>query len=163
MIRRATMEDTPQINIIYNQNITNDSVSNCHLTKMNESYWAEIVSNPETIFAVTERENGRLTGWGCLKPFSIRENYHGIFELSIYVHEQFQNNTVAYFIYRYLMMEAKKSNYRQIAALVFENNIRSTRMLYRGGFKKVMVLPEVAIKNGKLISLVLLSKKLEMG
>lgn len=160
MVRKATIQDAGFINEIYNQNISEESVANCHLTKTSEKYWADIVADPKAIFAVKETTDGKISGWGCLKPLSIREIYDGICELSIYVNLENQNGTVAYQLYKYLLQKAREKNYKQISALVLEENVRSSKMLYKDNFVKAVELPGVAIKNNKMVNLNLLCKKL---
>ena len=160
MVREATINDAYIINEIYNENVSESSVANCNLEKTNEAYWIHTIQDKDSIFAVHINKSGSVSGWGCLKPFSIREEYTGIHEISVYIQSEHQNGIVAAEIYTYLMKQAEVRRYRQIAALVLSDNKRSLRLLEKGGFVKAMDLPEIALKNNKMISLQLLTKTL---
>ncbi len=161
MIRKAIKEDLEQINDIYNQNVSESSVANCHLTKTTREYWDNAIDDEDTVFLVMERADGKLSGWACSKPFSIRENYSSICEVSVYVNIENQNSIVAFRLWNYLLEKIKGTKYRQVVALVLEENVRSSKLLYFVGFTKAMELPEIAIKDGKMINLNLFYKKIE--
>lgn len=160
MVREATINDAYIINEIYNENVSESSVANCNLEKTNEAYWIHTIQDKDSIFAIHINRSGAFSGWGCLKPFSIREEYIGIHEISVYVQLEHQNGMVAVEIYNYLMKRAESRRYRQLAALVLSDNKRSLRLLERGGFVKAVDLPEIALKNNRMVSLQLLTKTL---
>lgn len=158
MVREATINDAYIINKIYNENVSESSVANCHLEKTDEAYWIHTIQDKDSIFVVHVNKSGTISGWGCIKPFSIREEYNGIHEISVYIQSEHQNGIIAVELYKYLMKQAETRRYRQVAALVLSDNKRSLRLLEKGGFVKAMDLPEIAFKNNKMISLKLLTK-----
>ena len=82
-------------------------------------------------------EDCEIVAWAAIKPFSSRECYSGVAELSIYVENGHRDNGVGKALLTALVDEAVKSGFWSLQSRIFEENTRSIAVHEKCGFRKI--------------------------
>ncbi len=78
-----------------------------------------------------------VVGWAALLPYSPRECYAGVAELSIYIDADHRQSNVGETLLTALIVESEKCGFWSLQSAIFEENLASIRLHEKCGFRKV--------------------------
>jgi phosphinothricin acetyltransferase len=158
-IRRASRLDVPQLLDIYNEVVlTSTAIYDEKPRTLDEQFaWFDLKSASEYPLFVTEMGNtvvgyctyGAFRDWPCYK-YSI--------EHSLHVHSSYRGQGIGQKMLRFLIEDAKISNYHTIIGGIDSDNRASIKLHEKYGFKQIAVVCEVGYKFGRWLDLCLFQK-----
>lgn len=163
LIRKTILNDLAAINEIQNREIatSNSYLSNISKTIDETKSWYDEHQNSNRYTILSATINDRLVGWVALSPFRSIDGYDITAELSVYVHHDFQKKGIAK-----QMMQAienfaiEKKLLRNIISVITANNKASIELHKKCGYNLVATLSNIAVKNGILQDVILMTKSL---
>jgi L-amino acid N-acyltransferase YncA len=143
-IRNMKPRDWPQVLRIYLQGIATGQAT----FETTAPEWAEWdVGHLETCRMVAEK-GGTLAGWVALSPVSKRMAYAGVAELSIYVAQKIRGQGVGKALMERVVPASEEQGIWTLYASIFPENLGSTALLTRSGFRRVGIRERIAKQNG---------------
>ncbi|MDF2842717.1 MAG: sortase-like acyltransferase [Herbinix sp.] len=106
------------------------------------------------------RLEDKVIGWVALSPFSSREVYAGVAELSIYIDEAYQGRGVGTELLHHLIERSEDSGYWSLLANIIKEN-QFSRMLHKKcGFREIGYRERMGkMRNGKWHDVVLMERR----
>lgn len=152
-IRIATTEDLESINAIYNQavmlKLTADTVE---INLSEREKWFkdhDALLYPVFVYVI----NGKVIGWLSFSPYRLgRQALNQTAEISYYLENSFQKKGIGTELIKFAKEEAIQYNFKNLLAIILENNEGSIQLLKKSMFEKWGYLPKVANFEGKLYS-----------
>ncbi len=121
------------------------------VTLKDREAWFEKHESPKYPLFVAEID-GKVVGWISIEVFrEKREGFLGTVELSYYVDEKYRNNKVASALMAHILIIAKHIGYKNVIAVIFDNNLASQKLVIKNGFERWGHLPDVIEIDGKMI------------
>jgi phosphinothricin acetyltransferase len=161
-IRPARESDAAIIAEIYNHAIEDRLFATCDVkpvTAESRLPWLAFHKDPFPAFVIEDGANG-VIGWSALNQFSVRPTYPAIAELSVYVHRNYRNKFLGGRLFLHTIGAARKLGFQSLVSLTLEKNKPSIRGLMAVGFRKALVLREVAMLHGERVDVAWLQKDL---
>lgn len=146
-IRRATIEDLPAINEIYNQAVMKRFCT-AHLSPVDMEYRLAWFSDhlPERYPVYVCQEGKRLTGWFSLGPYRAdRQALAHVGEVSYYVDLKKRQKGVGSLLLRHAMHVAPDYGLSVLVAILLDKNPASIALLEKFGFALWGTMPGIAI------------------
>jgi phosphinothricin acetyltransferase len=145
-LRKATIEDLPEILAIYNEVIKTSPVT-FDLQEQTVEERTEWFSgfDEKHPFLVAEVDQ-QVVGYSYLAPFRTKPAYAHTAESSIYVHEAYRKQGVAFMLMQELIRQAKQLNYHVIIAGIANDSKPSAALHQKLGFEKIGCFKEVGFK-----------------
>lgn len=164
-VRQAVAADLPDILAIFNQSIGGKQAT-AHLTLVDiaerQAWFDEHLGNPKRpIVVVSNNQNGQIVAWGSFSDLYARPAYHISSEISIYLHEDYQNQGLGRKLSSWLIKLAPSLSIYNVIALIFAHNAPSLALFNKLGFSQWGYLPKVCDMDGFLADVVILGKSLE--
>ncbi len=78
-----------------------------------------------------------VAGWAALLPFSGRDCYSGVAEVSIYIDANYRNSGVGEALLTALLDETAKMGFWSIQSVIFQENLPSLKLHEKCGFRKI--------------------------
>lgn len=103
--------------------------------------------------------NKSILGWCALSPFSTREVYKGVAEVTIYIAEETQKKGVGTLLLQRLVKESEISGFWTLQARIFTENIASIVLHEKCGFRKVGIREKLGQRDGIWYDNVLLERR----
>ena len=159
-IRRATANDLPVINQIYNHYVL---YSTC--TYQEEPSTAEeraawfAAHDPSHPITVAERD-AEVVGWGSLSKFHARSAYGHTVENSVYVRHDCHRQGIGSALLGDLIERGKAVGHHTIMALIDREQRGSVAVHEKFGFVEVARLREVGLKFGRWLDVVYMQRML---
>lgn len=165
LVRRATPNDLPDILTIFNQSIGGKQAT-AHLTLVDvaerQAWFDEHLGNPKRpIVVVIDKSNDQIAAWGSFSDLYARPAYHISSEISIYLHQSYQNQGLGRKLVTWLLKLAPSLGICNVIALIFAHNTPSLALFNKLGFSQWGYLPKVCDMDGFLADVVILGKSLE--
>jgi L-amino acid N-acyltransferase YncA len=160
-VRDALECDLPAIVDIYNATVPTRMV-NAELeptTVEARLPWFREHSPDQHPFWVAENDCG-VIGWLDFKKFLPRCAYRGTAEISVYVHEKFRRQGVAWRLLEEAIARAPSLGINAIVGLIFGHNQPSLKLFERFGFERWGLLPRIAQLDGNKRDLVIMGRHL---
>jgi L-amino acid N-acyltransferase YncA len=104
-------------------------------------------------------ENGQLTGWVALSPFSAREVYKGVAEVSIYVDPRWQGKKIASRLMDQMIQSSELNGIWTLFSSVFPENEATLRLHKKFGFRIIGIREKIAKLDGKWRDTILLERR----
>jgi len=101
--------------------------------------------------ALVAEEDGNVTGWASLSPWSDRRAYDGTAEISIYVRSDRRGMGIGKTLMRAVVEAGRTRNLHTVIARIAGGNEASVRMHRSAGFVEIGVMREVGLKFGRRI------------
>lgn len=161
IIRRALRSDVPAMREIFNQVLRNsNSIYRETEVTLEERYnwFDEKAEHGFPIFAAIENEE--LIGYAGYGSFRAAEGYRKSVELTIYVKDGFRGSGIGTRLMETIINQAKSDGLHAMIGAIDSENTDSIIFHEKFGFKEVARLPEIALKNGQWLELVLMQKLL---
>jgi phosphinothricin acetyltransferase len=108
------------------------------------------------------RDEGRVLGWAALSPYSDRNCYRGVAEVSIYVAREARGRGVGRALLERLCTEAEGAHIWTIQASVLAGNDASVALHERCGFRIVGTRERIARKRGEWRDVVLMERRSDL-
>ncbi len=93
-------------------------------------------------------EHEHILAWAALTPFSNREVYRGVAEISIYVAPSASGRGVGFTLLSHLVNCADASGFWTLQAAIFRQNEASIRLHKKAGFRIVGIRERIAQRDG---------------
>lgn len=92
------------------------------------------------------QSNGVVVGWIALTPFSSRDVYKGVAEVSLYVAQSQRSTGVGSTLLKHIIHNSV--NFWTLQAKIFPQNKRSIHLFLNNGFREVGVREKIAMRDG---------------
>ncbi len=135
-LRKATLEDAPEIAEIYNEGIDGRAATFVTIHVSAEDIRRKIEDGKGKYpFLIAEIETKpKIVGWGSISAYSPRACYAGVGEVSIYVRKGVERRGVGQAIGEALYAEAEKLCYWKLMARIFVFNKASVCLFKKMGY-----------------------------
>lgn len=157
-VREATLADLPAIQRAYNEGIE-DRIATLDLEPKDDiaiGAWFAQHSAPYVILVAEERD--RFLGWASLNPYSAREAYRGVADLSVYVSRACRGMGVGRVLLEAIELQAVQRGFHKIVLFTFPFN-KAGQSLYRGcGFQEVGVFYNHGRVDGGFVDVMAMEK-----
>jgi L-amino acid N-acyltransferase YncA len=104
-------------------------------------------------------ENGIVAGWAALSPFSSREVYRGVAELSIYVATLFQKKKIGTQLMEKIIVSSEQNGIWTLVSSVFPENEATLRLHKKFDFRIIGKREKIARLDGKWRDTILLERR----
>lgn len=159
-IRLAEPGDVPAITAIYNQGIADRlaTLETQERTEAERRAWlaAHTGRYPVLVAAV----DGAVVGWASLNPFSPRDAYRHVADLSVYVERQWRGKGVGRALLQALEEQARAHGFHKLVLTAFPFNPAGLRLYARCGFRAVGIYREQGLLDGVWVDTQLMEKLL---
>ena len=159
LIRRAHHDDLSAITAIYNEVILNSDAiyreAAVSVTERIEWFEAKIQGGFPVLVAISDQE---IVGYGVYGNFRFGEGYNHTVEHSVHVRIDKRGQGIGKLLLAELIDIAKSEKRHVMVAAIDSKNLGSISLHESFGFVESARMPEVAQKNGQLLTLVLVQK-----
>jgi L-amino acid N-acyltransferase YncA len=107
-------------------------------------------------------ENGIVTGWAALTPFSSREVYRGVAEVSIYVASVFRGKKTGSQLMDQIIVSSELNGIWTLVSSVFPENEATLKLHEKYGFRIIGKRERIAKHDGKWRDTILLERRSSM-
>ena len=104
-------------------------------------------------------ENGKVTGWAALTPFSGRKVYSGVAEISIYVATSSRGKKIGSGLMEKIIIYSELNGIWTLFSSVFPENEATLRLHKKFGFRIIGTRERIAKLDGKWRDTVLLERR----
>lgn len=157
IVRDANEDDLPYITEIFNEAILNsNAIWSEHIVDIaNRRSWLH--ERQKVGFPVLVAQmNGKIYGYASYGPFRQFPGYAHSSELSIYIHKDSRKKGIGKVLLAALIEKARDNNVHVLIAGIESENKASIALHEKLGFKVTGCMPQVGIKFGKWLDLVLM-------
>lgn len=160
LVRVANPEDLPEILAIFNQSIGGKQAT-AHLALVDvaerQAWFDDHLQNPKRpIVVVTQTSSAQIIAWGSFSDLYARPAYHISSEISIYLHQDYQNQGLGRKLLAWMLDTAPSLGINNVIALIFGHNAPSLALFNKFGFSQWGYLPKVCDMDGFLADVVIL-------
>lgn len=151
LIRPAQASDAEALASIYNQAIE-ERIATFETEVRNPGERILWLKNRDARFPVLVAETIHgVVGWLSLNPFSTREVYRYVADISIYVSRDMRSKRVGRRLLNHGIRTAYANNFHKLVLTLFPFNTPARRLYLNEGFQSVGILHEQAQLDGKWI------------
>jgi len=104
-------------------------------------------------------EDNHPVGWAALMPVSARECYHGVAEVSLYVHQHHQRKGIGRTLLKELINTSEQNGIWSLLSVIHEENRASIHLHEQGGFRYIGYRERIAQLDGIWRTTVMLEKR----
>ncbi len=133
MIREMTCFDTEAVLEILNESIIDGNSTGRYICPTKEEWLKSLCPYCNYVFT----ENEELLGFIVLHPFSPRECYSGVGEISIYVSKKARRKGIGRLLLKKVIDESPKFGFWALTSNIFATNEASCKLHEELGFRKV--------------------------
>jgi phosphinothricin acetyltransferase len=112
---------------------------------------------PHTRFVF--EENGIVAGWTALSPFSARNVYRGVAEVSIYVADGFRGKKIGSSLMEQVVISSELNGIWTLVSSIFPENEATLRLHKKFGFRIIGKRKRIAQLDGKWRDTILLERR----
>ena len=150
-IRIATIKDLESINRIYNQAVLHKlTADTAEISLEQRKEWFKIHDPklyPVFVYVIGEK----IAGWLSFSPYRYgRKALEETAEISYYIDTAFQQKGIGTDLVNFAKKEAYKYNFKNLFAIILEQNHGSIKLMEKCAFIKWGFLPKVANFEGEL-------------
>jgi phosphinothricin acetyltransferase len=155
MIREMQQADSSRILEIYRMSIeTRNSTFETIVPS-----WADWDSRHLTHSRFVFEEDGILTGWAALSPFSSRKVYKGVAEISIYVDTRFHRKKIGSSLMEQIIISSELNGIWTLVSSVFPENEATLKLHQKFGFRVIGRREKIAMLDGRWRDTILLERR----
>ena len=147
LVRPARPDDAAAIAHIYNQGIEDRSTLETQLRTPQERLEWLTARSPRYPVTVAER-GGKVIGWASLNPFSAREAYRWVADLSVYIERPERGTGIGTILMVDLMERARRLDYHKVVLTTFPTLTGAVTLYERLGFRHVGDYREQGLLDG---------------
>lgn len=155
MVREMEQSDSDRVLEIYQKGL--DTKNSTFETVVPS--WADWDSRHLTHSRYVFEEDGQLSGWAALSPFSSREAYKGVAEVSIYVDPRMHGKKIASRLMDQMIQSSELNGIWTLFSSVFPENEATLRLHKKFGFRIIGTRERIAQLDGKWRDTVLLERR----
>lgn len=162
IVRDAGEDDLPAILDIYNNAVLNEtSIWNDDISDLAErgAWWQARVSRGFPVYVADVDD--AVAGYGTFGEFRPHQGYRFTVEHSIYVAASAQRRGIGSVLLTRLIAEARRLNMHAMVGGIAADNAASIALHVRFGFVERGRMPQVGLKFGRWLDLVLMQKLLD--
>ena len=149
LVRTATEADLPDITRIYNQGIQDKATLETELRSIEERRdWLLARSSRHPVLVAVQQD--KVLGWASLNPFSPRQGYRFVADISIYIAREKRYRGFGSSLMPELIRRAKALDYHKLALSTFPFSA-GVRLYERWGFTLVGDYHDQGILDGKWV------------
>jgi phosphinothricin acetyltransferase len=104
-------------------------------------------------------ENGIIRGWAALTPFSTREVYRGVAEVSIYVASNFRGRKIGSELMNQIIISSESNGIWTLFSSVFPENEATLKLHLKFGFRIIGKREKIAQLDGIWRDTILLERR----
>ncbi|WP_461208876.1 GNAT family N-acetyltransferase [Desulfocurvus sp. DL9XJH121] len=164
-IRDAVAADAAAIRDIYNHEVARTTVTwnETPVDEAGRAAWIAARQGAGHPVLVAEGPDGEVLGYATYEEFRAFDGYRRTVEHSVYVREDCRGRGLGSALLAELIGRARGLGLHVMVAAVSADNQGSVRLHERLGFTQVGLMPEVGVKFGRWLDLVLLQLVLDPG
>ncbi|MGB8956375.1 MAG: arsinothricin resistance N-acetyltransferase ArsN1 family A [Tumebacillaceae bacterium] len=160
-IRSAEARDLPAILEIYNQGIE-DRTATLETETKDETYIQTWFADREHRYAVLVAErDGSILGWASVNPYNKRAAYHGVGDLSIYIHRNHRGQGVGKRLLAELENWGRAHAFYKFVLFTFPFNALGQGLYKNSGYREVGVFRNQGMLDGRFVDVMAMEKLLE--
>ncbi|MDR5590366.1 N-acetyltransferase family protein [Christiangramia sp. SM2212] len=144
MIRRITSADAKDILKIYALGLETRNATFETKVPSWETWDQKFHKHSRIVFA----DNGEIQGWAGITPFSNREVYKGVAEVSIYVHPDYIGKGIGSQLMKKLIKSSEENGIWTLFSSVFPENEATIKLHTRNNFKLLGRREKIAKLDG---------------
>ena len=156
--RKANSNDSRFIAAIWNQGIE-DGNATLETRHKDEEWTNNWLLNRDSRYSVLVAHKGReILGWLSLNPFSMREVYRYVADISIYVERKHRGEGIGTGILDCGIMEAKKNGFHKLVLTMIHGNMAAKKLYLNHGFTTVGIMHEQGMLYGNWVHTEIMEK-----
>jgi phosphinothricin acetyltransferase len=148
-IRRALPTDASAIADIYNQGIRGRMATFEAAERTPDERAAWLSERPQRFPVLAALDADRLVGWLSLNPFSPREAYRYVADVSVYVDSRMRRRGVGSRLLEAGIAEARRQGFHKLVLTLFPENHAARALYLHHGFQSVGILREQGLLDGQ--------------
>lgn len=160
VIRRARIDDVPDIARIYNYAIEHTTATFDTEPKTVDDWLATFREHGDKYPILVAVVDSQVAGWGLIRPFGERKAYCYTVENAVYIDCNYQGRGLGSALLGELISIAREAGFHAMLALVVGGNEVSLRLHEKFGFERVGVMKEVGRKFDRWLDIVVMEKLL---
>jgi len=154
-IDRLQREDWDRVRAIYAEGISTGEAT----FEQTPPPWEEWDKSHLPRCRLAARLDGDVLAWAALSPISSRRVYAGVAEVSIYVSRQARRKGVGLALLAALVAASEREGIWTLQAGIFPENLASTNLHKRLGFRIVGIRERLGYMNGRWRDVILMERR----
>ena len=155
MLREMLQRDSERVLEIYRMGLKTRNAT----FETNVPSWQEWDSRHLHHSRFVSEEKGIVTGWVALTPFSVREVYSGVAEVSIYVSEGFRGKNIGTVLMEKAISSSEENGIWTLVSSVFPENTATLKLHSKFGFRVIGKREKIAKLDGRWRDTILLERR----
>ncbi len=108
---------------------------------------------------IVSLEDDRVTGWAALSAVSRRECYHGVAEVTVYVHKDHQGKGVGKTLLKELIRQSETNGIWSLLSVIHQENKASIHLHEQCGFRIIGYRERIAQLHGIWRTTIMMEKR----
>jgi len=121
--------------------------------------WADWHARHHSHSRFVDVEDDNITGWIALSPFSSRQVYKGVAEVSVYVDPFYQKRNIGSQLMKQVIDSSELNGIWTLFSSVFPENEATLKLHQKFGFRIIGRREKIAMLNGKWRDTILLERR----
>jgi phosphinothricin acetyltransferase len=155
MIREMQQADSFRVLEIYSMGLETKNATFETMVPSWKEWDSKHLSHSRLVF----EENEKVEGWAALTPFSAREVYRGVAEVSIYVAKGFRGKKIGLALMDQIIISSEFNGIWTLVSSVFPENEATLRLHKKFGFRIIGKRERIARLDGKWRDTILLERR----
>ncbi len=159
--RMCDLEDMEFITSIYNEGIE-DRIATMETRLRTRSEMKKWFLNRTQRYKVVviEDELENVCGWAALDPFSSKDCYSGVGDVSIYIKRECREKGLGKILMNYLISVASQQEFHKMVLTIIDYNEIAKRLYKSLNFREVGTYGNQGILRGKFVNITIMEKLL---
>jgi L-amino acid N-acyltransferase YncA len=155
MVREMRQEDSKSVLEIYRMGLETRNAT----FETTVPSWHDWDSKHLHHSRIVYEENGIVAGWAALTPYSARDVYRGVAELSIYVADGFRGKRIGSALMQHIITLSEHNGIWTLYSSVFPENEATLRLHRNNGFREIGRRERIAQLDNKWRDTILLERR----
>ncbi|MFS0562732.1 N-acetyltransferase family protein [Terribacillus sp. 179-K 1B1 HS] len=156
LIRILEQRDWPAVKQIYQDGMDGGNAT----FETKAPGWEEWNKSKLPFGRLVADQDGIVTGWVALTPYSSREVYRGVADISIYIHPAYQGRGVGRKLMKKLLEICDQQGIWTVQASIFPENAASLALHKSCGFREVGIRERIGKLCGRWRDVMLLERRM---
>jgi L-amino acid N-acyltransferase YncA len=118
------------------------------------------LSHTERYTVLVAEENGRITGWASINPYSMRCAYNGVGDLSIYIDREYRGKGIGMSLLQEIERVGKENQFYKFVLFTFPFNNLGQSLYRKSGYREVGVFKNQGVLDGEFVDVMAMEKLL---
>ncbi|MGC1390097.1 MAG: N-acetyltransferase family protein [Bacteroidales bacterium] len=155
MVRGMLQTDSESVLEIYRMGLETKNATFETIVPSWEEWDLKHLSHSRLVF----EKNAKVEGWAALTPFSVREVYRGVAEVSIYVANGSRGNKIGTTLMHQIIISSELNGIWSLVSSVFPENEATLKLHSKFGFRIIGRRERIAKLDGKWRDTILLERR----